>query len=152
MAGLLCVVVACLCAVGCPGPSVSDSSVVGVDGAGVIRVSAAPAGYVNILPDELKLKLDAGEDLTVIDVRTATQYQAGHLPTAVSMPLATLPWAMNRLDRDRELVVYCQVGVTSVTACNILAAGGFSNVKNLVGGLSAWPYEVVTGSTSVVSL
>jgi len=145
---LVCAVVA-----GCADEKASD-----VNGAtlsvppGIIRVAEASTGYVNILPDEVKEKLDAGEDFALVDVRLQVQYQAGHLPTAISMPLARLPWAMNSLARDKEVVAYCQIGVTSVTACNILTAGGFSEVKNMVGGISAWPYDVVSGNTVTVSL
>ena len=119
---------------------------------GIIRIAEARTGYVNILTDEVKEKLDAGEDFAIIDVRSPVQYQAGHLPTAISMPLATLPWAMNGLARNKEVVVYCQIGITSVSACNILVAGGFRDVKNMVGGILAWPYDVVSGDTVTVSL
>lgn len=149
---LLGLTAACLCLVGCPNESVLDADVVVAGPPGPIRIAEVRTSYVNILPDEVKRRLDAGEEVTIVDVRTAAQYEAGHLPTAISMPVATLPWAMTSLDKDKEVVVYCQTGATSIRACNILVTGGFTDVKNLVGGMSAWPYEVVTGSTTVVSV
>lgn len=151
-ASLVGLILACPVVAGCGDNKASDvnAAVLGVPG--MIRIAEVRTGYVNILPDEVKEKLDAREDFAIIDVRSPLQYQAGHLPTAISMPLATLPWAMNGLARSKEVVVYCQIGITSISACNILVAGGFSDVKNMVGGISAWPYEVVTGNTIVVSL
>ena len=128
----------------------ADAPILGVPG--MIRIPEVRTGYVNILPDEVKAKLDAREDFEIIDVRSPLQYQAGHVPTAVSMPLATLPWAMNGLARDKETVVYCQIGLASVSACTILVAGGFRDVRNMVGGISAWPYGIAIGNTLTVSL
>ncbi len=143
---------ACPIVAGCSDSRASDVPVAVLGVPGIIRVAEVRTGYVNILPDEVKEQLDAREDFTIIDVRSPLQYQTGHLPTAISMPLVTLPWAMNSLARNKEVVAYCQIGVTSVGACNMLLASGFSDVRNMVGGISAWPYEVVTGNTIVVSL
>ncbi|HIJ74856.1 MAG TPA: rhodanese-like domain-containing protein [Candidatus Hydrogenedentes bacterium] len=144
--------VVCLGLVGCPSNGVPDADLAVSGLPGMLRIAEVRSSYVNILPDEVKLKLDAHEDFTLIDVRPSSDYQRGHLPGAVSMPIATLPWTMNRLDKDKETVVYCQSGITSVAACNVLIAGGFSDVKNMVGGIGAWPFEVVTSNTVVVSL
>ncbi|MFC1734921.1 rhodanese-like domain-containing protein [Candidatus Hydrogenedentota bacterium] len=142
----------CVVLDGCGGDSVTDLSNATLGVPEVVRIMEATTGYTNILPAEVKEKLDAKEDFTILDVRTPTQYRSGHLPTAISMPVATLPWAMNTLNRSKEVVVYCQTGLTSVSSSAVLVSGGFSNVKNMVGGISAWPYEVVTADTVVISL
>ena len=144
--------VVCLAGAGCydaPTPEV-NITLWGVPG--MIRVADVTTGYVNISPEELKKKIDAREDFSLIDVRPATLYEAGHLPGALSMPLATLASAVIALPREKETVIYCQTGLMSVRAANILTEAGFSEVKSLVGGIAAWPYELVTGSAITVSL
>ncbi len=114
--------------------------------------AAAPtaAGYEHISPAQLKQKMDAGEDFTLLDVRAQTAYSAGHLPGAISMPLQQLGWRCAQLDRQKETIVYCQRGVSSLIACRVLVAHGFAAVKNLIGGIDAWPYEVVPGHGTVI--
>jgi len=143
---------ACLVVAGCGNAEAPEVNLATLGVPGMIRVAEVRTGFVNILPVELKGKLDSREDFTLVDVRWPLQYQAGHLPTAISMPVTTLRLAMNSLDRNKEVVVYCQNGIMSVSACNILVAGGFRDVKNLAGGISAWPYELLAGNAIVVSL
>lgn len=137
---------------GCEWAGAAKTDANGADAPSVIHITQVLTGYVNILPDEVKSKLDAKEDFTLIDVRPAQQYQAGHISTAVSMPLAVLPWSIGSLDREKETIVYCQYGQASCSACDMLLAAGFKNVKSMVGGFSAWPYGVVSGNTMAVSL
>ena len=102
------------------------------------------ASYTNISPEDVKTKIDAGEDFTLIDVRGTAQYIAGHITGAISIPLRELAYRYNELDPRDEIIVYCQVGVTSVTAAQMLVRSGFPDVKNMVGGISAWQYGLVT--------
>ena len=145
-------VLSCLVVTGCGHEGDSNVSVSIVSPPGMIRIAEVSTDYVNILPAEVREKILAGEDFAIIDVRAPAQYKAGHLPGAISMPLPTLPWAMNQLDRQKEVVVYCQVGGTSIRACSILVAGGFSNVKNMVGGISAWLYQLVSENPTTISI
>jgi len=114
--------------------------------------AAAPtaAGYEQLSPAQLKQKMDAGEDFTLLDVRAPTAYGAGHLPGAISMPLQQLEWRCAQLDRQKETIGYCQQGVSSLVACRVLVNHGFADVKNLTGGIDAWPYEVVPGHGTVL--
>ena len=142
----------CLVVAGCGAEADPKGNVAIAGSPGMIRIAEVTTGYVNILPAEVKGKIDAGGDLAIVDVRAVSQYHLGHLAGAISMPLATLPWAMGRLDRDKELVVYCQVGDTSIGACKLLVEAGFSNVKNMVGGISAWPYEQFIQNPTSISI
>lgn len=108
------------------------------------------AGYEQISPAQLRQQMDAGEDLTVLDVRPQTAYGAGHLPGAISVPLQQLGWRCTELDRQKETVVYCQRGVSSLVACQVLVYHGFADVKNLTGGIEAWRYELVAGPGIVI--
>jgi sulfur-carrier protein adenylyltransferase/sulfurtransferase len=94
-----------------------------------------------IQPEDLKRRLDAGEDIFVLDVREPHEYQIcslnGHL-----IPLGDLPKRMNELDSSREIVAHCRSGVRSGKAVDFLRQAGFRKVKNLAGGILAWADRV----------
>jgi sulfur-carrier protein adenylyltransferase/sulfurtransferase len=108
-----------------------------------IRGEEAPVmtGIPEIQPEELKRRLDAGEDIFVLDVREPHEYQIcnlnGHL-----IPLGDLPKRMNELDSSREIVAHCRSGVRSGKAVDFLRQAGFRKVKNLAGGILAWADKV----------
>ena len=94
--------------------------------------------------EDLKKRLDANEDIFVLDVREPHEYQIcnikGHL-----IPLNDLPRRMGELDKDRETVVHCRSGSRSSKAVEFLQANGFKNVKNLAGGILAWAEKIDPG-------
>jgi sulfur-carrier protein adenylyltransferase/sulfurtransferase len=96
---------------------------------------------LDITPEELKRRLDAGEDLFVLDVREPHEYQicnlGGHL-----IPLNDLPRRLDELDASREIVVHCKMGGRSARAVDFLRHSGFSRVHNLAGGITAWANRV----------
>jgi len=108
-----------------------------------IRGEEAPvtATVPEIQPVELKARLDAGDDIFVLDVREPHEYQicniGGHL-----IPLGDLPARMNELDSSREIVAHCRSGVRSAKAVTLLRQAGFGKVKNLAGGILAWSDKV----------
>jgi len=94
-----------------------------------------------ITPTELAARLDAKEELELIDVREPYEWQLGRLPTARLIPLGQLPSALSTLDSTREIVVYCRSGVRSADATKQLRAAGFRAV-NLAGGILRWSDDV----------
>jgi adenylyltransferase/sulfurtransferase len=90
----------------------------------------------------LKASIDAGEKVVLVDVREPYEYELCHLKGARLLPLGQLPARMVELDKEGEIVVYCHVGVRSTQAVSILRRAGFSNVRNLRGGIDAWAREV----------
>lgn len=78
----------------------------------------------------------------VIDVREAYEYQMGHVPGAVNLPLSGLNESFNQLDTTKEYQVICQSGARSARACEFLSAKGYQ-VVNVLGGTSAWAGELV---------
>ena len=76
----------------------------------------------------------------LIDIRTLPEYNAGHIVEATSVPLATLGYRAYSLDKTKDVIAYCNTGVTSKIACQILINAGFKDVYNLTGGLQVWPY------------
>jgi adenylyltransferase/sulfurtransferase len=95
----------------------------------------------DIQPEELKRRMDRGDDLFVLDVREPHEYQicnlGGHL-----IPLNDLPQRVNELDRNREIVVHCKLGGRSAKAVDFLRQSGFQKVLNLAGGIAAWSDKV----------
>jgi molybdopterin/thiamine biosynthesis adenylyltransferase/rhodanese-related sulfurtransferase len=87
--------------------------------------------------EELKQRLDRGDDLFILDVREPHEYQicniGGHL-----IPLGDLPRRVNELDTSKEIVAHCRSGVRSAKAANFLRQAGFKKVHNLAGGILAW--------------
>jgi DMSO/TMAO reductase YedYZ molybdopterin-dependent catalytic subunit/glyoxylase-like metal-dependent hydrolase (beta-lactamase superfamily II)/rhodanese-related sulfurtransferase len=77
-------------------------------------------------------------ELQLVDVRSAAETEAGALPHAIELPLATLVDGAERLERDRPVVVYCASGYRSQIAASLLRAAGFADVSDLIGGTAAW--------------
>ncbi len=85
-------------------------------------------------------------DLLVLDVRTDAEYNTNHLHNATSIPLAELAGRLTELApyNDTEIIVYCNTGVRSLEASEILVANNYYNftkVYNMLGGISAWIAE-----------
>lgn len=96
----------------------------------------------DITVEELKHRLDAGEDLIVIDVRERYEYDEFNIGAEL-IPLGSLPNALDQLEeyRDREIVVLCKAGGRSNQAKTFLKRSGFANVRNLLGGMLDWQYK-----------
>ena len=77
-------------------------------------------------------------DVTVIDVRGRSEWEAGHLPGVVNIPLGLLPDRIAELPSQGTIVLQCQTGSRSAIAASLLEAGGRSAVANLEGGITAW--------------
>lgn len=86
---------------------------------------------------ELKKKMDAKEDIFVLDVREPHEYQICNL-NAHLIPLGQLPARVSELDPDKHIVVHCRSGKRSADAVDFLRRAGFEKVQNLAGGILAW--------------
>jgi molybdopterin/thiamine biosynthesis adenylyltransferase/rhodanese-related sulfurtransferase len=94
-----------------------------------------------IQPEELKRRLDAGDDILVLDVREPYEYQICNIQGFL-VPLADLPNRVHELDANREIVVHCKSGIRSAKAVQFLSEAGFSRVTNLSGGILRWSEKV----------
>jgi hydroxyacylglutathione hydrolase len=83
--------------------------------------------------------------VTVLDVRDESEWDTGHLAQAIHLPLATLAARLDEVPRGRPIVVHCQAGSRSAIAASLLTASGISDVRNLTGGIAAWPGPLVNG-------
>jgi len=98
-------------------------------------------GVPEIQVEDLKRRLDAKEDLFVLDVREPHEYQICNI-NGYLIPLGDLPKRVNELDTSREIVAHCRSGVRSAKAVNFLKQAGFKKVTNLAGGILAWADRV----------
>ncbi|OGJ85927.1 MAG: CoA-disulfide reductase [Candidatus Raymondbacteria bacterium RifOxyC12_full_50_8] len=94
-------------------------------------------------------RFDPGRQV-LIDVRTKREFSVGHIPGAMNVPVDDLRTLLDALPRDKELLIYCQVGLRGYIAVRILSQNGFA-ARNLSGGYKTWSaYEAlrnrVTGS------
>ncbi|MBE4909467.1 sulfurtransferase TusA family protein [Bacillus luteolus] len=87
--------------------------------------------------DELVQKL-AANNVVVIDVRETAEYVFNHIPNAISIPLGDLETRLNELNKNDEIYVVCRTGNRSDFAAQKLAENGFTNVYNVVPGMSQW--------------
>jgi adenylyltransferase/sulfurtransferase len=100
------------------------------------------ASIPEIDPQQLKRRLDAGESLTVLDVREPWECAIVRLAGAVNIPLNEVASRLGELDRAGELIVMCKSGGRSRRAAEFLMTHGFERVANLAGGIDAWAREV----------
>jgi molybdopterin/thiamine biosynthesis adenylyltransferase/rhodanese-related sulfurtransferase len=98
-------------------------------------------GIPEMQVEELKRRLDAGDDLFVLDVREPHEYQICHIGGYL-IPLGDLAKRVNELDSSREIVAHCRSGVRSAKAVGFLQQAGFRKVHNLAGGILAWADRV----------
>jgi adenylyltransferase/sulfurtransferase len=132
-----------------------DSLLAGVSAAGAVAASlqvaeqeaAADAPLVDGIPQisvqELKRRLDAHEDVFVLDVREPHEVQIVNIGAPL-IPLGDLPKRLGELaaQKDREIVVHCKSGGRSQKAALILKNAGFPHVENLAGGILAWAEKI----------
>ncbi len=97
-------------------------------------------GLSRITPERARELIDKG-GITVLDVRTETEFSSGHLPGALLITDKDIPLKADELlpDKDAPLLVYCRSGKRSERAAMLLSAMGYKNVSDM-GGIISWPY------------
>ena len=104
--------------------------------------AAEPEESDEMTPKELKTMLDNGGTPVILDVREPHEYDICRLPGSILIPLGQLGQRMDELNSDDEIVVHCKLGGRSAKAVEQMQQAGFSNVKNLTGGIDRWSQEV----------
>jgi adenylyltransferase/sulfurtransferase len=96
-----------------------------------------------ITATELKQRLDAGDDIQIIDVRQPDEFAFARIEGTKLIPLGEILKRMDEIDDTRETVVHCKMGGRSAKAIEALQRAGFKgNLINLRGGITAWSNEV----------
>jgi len=100
--------------------------------------STTGEGYMQ--QNELLEKIKTGQVPTIVDVRSDREYQAGHVPGAINIPF----WAaftndkLKNVDKNKELVLYCEHGPRAGIAKLALSLSGFEKISYLAGHMTAW--------------
>ncbi|VAX17717.1 hypothetical protein MNBD_NITROSPINAE04-371 [hydrothermal vent metagenome] len=117
------------------------------------RVSEARASITEISAKQLKAMMDKKEKFTLIDVREKSEFDAGHIKGAQSIPRGILEWVLTGKFKDPNtpIVFYCKTGARSALSTKVATELGYKNLKNLRGSIKEWTeagYEVYnqTGS------
>lgn len=87
--------------------------------------------------DEAKTAIQ-NDDVLIIDVRTPTEYEAGHIPGALLIPLNSLPDQINQIPKDKKVYIVCRSSHRSTQAVKFLISQGFTNVFNVLTGMVGW--------------
>lgn len=105
--------------------------------------STADNSYQQITQEEAKEMMDT-QEVIVLDVREQNEYDSGHIPDAVLLPVGTIDEdtaAAVIPEKDSTVLVYCRSGNRSKTASSTLAELGYTNIYEF-GGINTWPYEI----------
>jgi len=107
------------------------------------NAGTSTAEYHQVSAEEAKKMLDANRNIILLDVRSEEEYKAKHIPGATLLPLPEIESkAANVLpDKNAVILVYCRSGVRSRNASNQLVSMGYSQVYDIAGGISGWPYD-----------
>lgn len=101
-------------------------------------------GYQQITAQEAKAMMDVGAGAVVLDVREQEEYDQGHIPGAVLLPVGEITQESASAavpEKDTVVLVYCRSGNRSKAAANELAQLGYTQVYEF-GGIQDWPYEI----------
>jgi len=123
-------------------------------------LAAGTRPYVQeITVDELNKKIENQEDFLLIDVRQAAEYQKSNIPGSLLIPRGLIEfkigddafWEEEFLytpEKDAEIILYCKKGDRGILATKALTELGYTNVKNLSGGIIAWDPDFDSGSAA----
>ena len=103
--------------------------------------SSMKNGVPQITVKELKRRLDAGEDVQLIDVREPYEYQIAQMGGKL-IPQNDVPQRLSEIDPGREVIVHCRSGARSQRIAEVLKQNGYPRVANLAGGILAWSDEI----------
>lgn len=95
---------------------------------------------INVQAEDLKIKIDSGGKITIIDVRTPMEVTRGKIKNSLNLPLDFFESEIERKvkDKNSEVYLYCLSGSRSIMAAQIMEQKGYKNVFNVLSGLLAW--------------
>ena len=111
----------------------------GITGAATEDVSSE---VLDTTVEDLKTRIDGKDEVLVLDVREPQEFQICRIPGSTLIPLNDLPQRLAELEGYKDMVVHCKSGVRSAKAVKLLHEAGFSDAKNLRGGILAWIDEI----------
>ena len=98
--------------------------------------------FNEVTPAEVKQRLDAGDDLLLVDVREPEEVVRAAITGAEVYPLSQAAGWIDSLPKDRPLVIFCHHGGRSAQVAGALAQRGHTNISNMTGGIDAWSQQI----------
>ena len=98
--------------------------------------------FKSITVQDLKTKLDNGEDFTLIDIREKQELAICKIPDAIHIPMQSISDVFNKINFDKPVVIMCKSGGRSAQVCDFLNAQGYFDIYNLYGGIISWAIEI----------
>ena len=100
------------------------------------------AGFRKLSAEEAKARLDSGDPVVLLDVRTLEEFDGGHISGALCLPVESIGTEVpaELPDKSAEILVYCRSGSRSAKAARKLTGLGYTHVADF-GGIQDWPYE-----------
>jgi len=92
---------------------------------------------------EQALQMWQNKTAIIIDVRTPTEYQEGHIPDVANIPLDQITNRMSEIPKDKNVLLICRSGKRSGQGTSLLRNNGFNNVHNITEGMNGWTGPVV---------
>lgn len=109
---------------------------------GVTEDVAGFAMQLSLTPRELKQKLDAGETVTLIDVREPHEYEIVHFDEAQLIPMGQVVDRISEIPQSGTVILHCKVGQRSAQVLQFLHSVGLTHTKHLAGGIDAWAAQI----------
>lgn len=104
-----------------------------------------------LTPETVKERIEA-EDAQVVDIRPPSQFERGHIPGAINIPMSRLPTQVDEVDWGDEIVCACPIGQSSVQAAKLIQSfegvDDDATVASMAGGYREWEYDLVDGEQS----
>lgn len=106
----------------------------------LVSLFAEAQGVKRLDPQNFDLKLKQSKDPILVDVRTAGEYEQGHLANALLIDIYSNDFKsrLSKLDKSKPVFVYCKAGSRSGSAVDVLLEMGFKEIYDLSGGIIAW--------------
>lgn len=95
-------------------------------------------------PREVKQHLSEGREIVILDVREPFELEICHVEGALHIPMRLIANSIDKLPKNKEIVVMCHRGIRSLSVINFLEEQGIRNVHNMHGGIARWAEEVDT--------
>ena len=102
-----------------------------------------------VTTDEVKERIEDGDDTQVVDIRSPAEFERGHIPGAINIPMAELPRRVDEVEWGDDVVVACPIGQSSVQAARLIGSyegvDDDASVKSMAGGYREWSYDLEPG-------